>query len=348
MSPLALFVRTVMKTSAICIGATWVVMHPTLDWSASRATSLTAQPGPNGAAVQGLVAALGDEDGNVRREAAAALDRIRTAQGRSVRELTDDLSAADPAIRARAACDVKETGPKAAELIEPLVALLGDGAPVDPAVCGRKAWRGSLTHPTSPGEQAAGALVSIGAPAFQPVLAALKGTSWIARRNAAWALGAFDDRRAVGPLAQALKDQEAGVRRQAAWALGAIDDSTVVPALIATLDDKDAGVRQQVAWALGALGDERAVPALGKALGDGDAEVREQAAWALGAIGDRRGVPALVGALRDEKSDVREQAAWALGAIGDSSAAQALLPLLKDPEVGVRRQAAWAIGAIGR
>ena len=35
MSPLTVFVRTLMKTSAIFIGATAVFLHPRLDWSAS-------------------------------------------------------------------------------------------------------------------------------------------------------------------------------------------------------------------------------------------------------------------------------------------------------------------------
>ena len=40
------------------------------------------------------------------------------------------------------------------------------------------------------------------------------------RKQAAWALGAIDDSRAVDPLLHALSDQSSGVRQQAAWALG--------------------------------------------------------------------------------------------------------------------------------
>jgi hypothetical protein len=35
MTPLTVFVRTLMKTSAIFIGVTAVFLHPRLDWSAS-------------------------------------------------------------------------------------------------------------------------------------------------------------------------------------------------------------------------------------------------------------------------------------------------------------------------
>jgi HEAT repeat protein len=45
------------------------------------------------------------------------------------------------------------------------------------------------------------------------------------------------------------------VRTQAAWALGAIGDARAVPGLTRALKDADAGVRKQAAWALGAIGD---------------------------------------------------------------------------------------------
>jgi HEAT repeat protein len=44
------------------------------------------------------------------------------------------------------------------------------------------------------------------------------------------------------------------VRKQAAWALGAIGDSRAVQGLMKALKDTDAGVRKQAAWALGAIG----------------------------------------------------------------------------------------------
>ena len=173
------------------------------------------------------------------------------AQTRGVRELTAQLSASDPAARARASCELRDLGDGAFDALQPLIGLLADAAPVEPTVCGTGSWRNNGTDLTSPGELAAGALVAIGSRVFQPVLAALRSPAWVARRNAAWALGALDDHRAVAGLTDTLKDREAGVRSQAAWALGAIDDPGPVPALIAALKDSDAGVRQQTAWALG-------------------------------------------------------------------------------------------------
>jgi len=198
------------------------------------------------------------------------------------------LTSADPVARTRAACELRELGSGAAPVLGRLTAMLDDGSPVDAAVCGNRTWRyrgAGAQEATSPGEQAASALVAIGSPAHEPLMKALRGPVWIARRNAAWALGALDSSEAVPALVEALKDSDAGVREQVAWALGAIGDRRAVDGLIGALGDSAAGVRKQAAWALGAIHDSRAVTALTKSLKDPDAGVRKQAAWALGAIG---------------------------------------------------------------
>jgi len=227
------------------------------------------------------------------------------------------LSSADPAARTRAACDLRKLGSQAVPALPRLVTLLDDGSPVDGSVCGERTWRfGRAGDATTPGEQAASALVAIGTPAYEPLTKALGGAAWIARSNAAWALGAMRNRSAVPLLSRSLHDTEAPVRNRSAWALGALDGSEAVPALIEALKDTDAGVREQVAWALGAIGDRRAVDALVGALSDNAAGVRKQSAWALGAIGDSRAVNALTKCLKDTDAGVRKQSAWALGAIG--------------------------------
>jgi len=228
------------------------------------------------------------------------------------------LASADPSVRTRAACDLRELGSAAAPMIARLTAMLEDGSPVDPAVCGDKTWRhgGWTEDATTPGEQAASALVAIGNPAYEALTKSLAAPAWIARKNAAWALGALGNRSASPLLTRTLRDTEAPVRRRGAWALGALDSSEAVPALVEALKDTDAGVREQVAWALGAIGDRRAVDGLIGALADSAAGVRKQSAWALGAIGDSRAVSALTRCLKDPDAGVRKQSAWALGAIG--------------------------------
>jgi HEAT repeat protein len=227
------------------------------------------------------------------------------------------LASADPSARTRAACELRELGSGAAPALPRLLAMLDDGSPVDAAVCAERTWRhGWSQDATSPGEQAASALVAIGTPAYEPLTKALAGPAWIARKNAAWALGALGNRSAIPLLSRTLRDAEPAVRGRGAWALGALDSSEAVPALVDALKDTDPGVREQVAWALGAIGDHRAVDGLIGALTDSAAAVRKQAAWALGAIGDKRGVTALMKCLKDPEAGVRKQAAWALGAIG--------------------------------
>ena len=228
------------------------------------------------------------------------------------------LASADPVVRARAACELRELGSGAAPALSRLTAMLDDGSPVDGAVCGERTWRhgGWMEDATTPGEQAASALVAIGGASYQPLTQALAAPAWIARKNAAWALGALGNRSAVPLLTRVLRDTEAPVRRRGAWALGALDGSEAVPALVEALKDTDAGVREQVAWALGAIDDRRAVDGLIGALNDSVASVRKQAAWALGALGDKRAVTALMKSLKDPDAGVRKQAAWALGAIG--------------------------------
>jgi len=205
---------------------------------------------------------------------------------RDVTAAAAGLSSADPVARTKAACALRELGHDAAPVLSQLAAMLDDGSPVEGAVCGERTWRfRGGDERTTPGEQAASAMVAIGSAAYSPFTKALAGPAWIARRNAAWGLGALDASEAVPALIEALKDPEASVREQVAWALGAIGDHRAVDGLVGALADSAPGVRRQAAWALGAIGDRRAVTGLTKSLKDTDSGVRRQAAWALGAIG---------------------------------------------------------------
>jgi HEAT repeat protein len=221
-----------------------------------------------------------------RTIAATAIVLVAGAAQRDASAAAAGLTSPDPAVRTRAACELRDMGRDAAPALTRLAAMLDDGSPVDRAVCGERTWRfRNGEELTSPGEQAASALVAIGSASYPPLSKALTAPAWIARRNAAWGLGALDASEAVPALIEALKDPEAGVREQVAWALGAIGDHRAVDGLVGTLSDSAPAVRRQAAWALGAIGDRRAVPALTKSLKDSDAGVRRQAAWALGAIG---------------------------------------------------------------
>ena len=284
MTPLAVFFKTLSRTSAIFLGTAIMFLHPPLEWGMPR--SVTASKGPRQATIDSLVGALRDPDVSVRREVARALEAyaVIDAQRAAVAELTTQLSSPDVTSRTRAACELRKIGSEAQPAMNALLALLPDDTPVPQSVCGER-WRGrESAWPTSPGEQAAAALTKLGPPAVDPLLRTLRHQAAAARKNAAWALGAIDDRRAVAALIGALKDTEAPVREQAAWALGAIGDETAVPALIEALKDNAAKVREQAAWALGAIGDSRATDPLLPLLKDTDVGVRRQAAWALGVV----------------------------------------------------------------
>jgi len=196
------------------------------------------------------------------------------------------LRSPDPVVRTGVACSRDVFNSSATAAIPALVEMLDDDEPVAPEVCREdgRPWWGDERRPITPGQEAARALTRIGIASFDPLVKTLTAAGSAGRRNAAWALGAIDDARAVQPLIAAIRDTSPGVRRQSAWALGAIDDATAVDALVTALKDSDARVREQAAWALGAIGDTRASSGLSAALADSEARVRRQAAWAIGAI----------------------------------------------------------------
>src|SRR6185436_6029589 len=121
MSPLAVFVRTLLKTSAIFIGATVVMLHPSLDRSRGVASSVDWSPGlarvtagqsPTEAAIDALVGALKDSDAGVRRQAAAALGSLRNP--RAVQGLVAALKDADADVRVRVVSALGEIGDRQA------------------------------------------------------------------------------------------------------------------------------------------------------------------------------------------------------------------------------------------
>lgn len=153
------------------------------------------------------------------------------------------------------------------------------------------------------------ALVSMGAPAVEPLIAALKDKDddvrqavaevlqkigwcpqanetgalyWIAKQE--WDKCVQIGAPAVGPLIAALEDANWRVRKGAAEALGQIGDPRAVKRLTAALKDEHSGVRQAAAEALGGIGDARAVEPLVTALKDKYYPVRKAAAEALGKL----------------------------------------------------------------
>lgn len=227
---------------------------------------------------------------------------------------------------------------------------------------------------TTPGDEAARALVSIGRPAVEPLIKFLKNApesaAWalgeigdsraveplinIMRENpseaTAWALGKFRDRRAVLPLVNYF--QKFG-SETAAWALIQLEDTLSIEPMIAALKSERSKVRINAARFLGEISisweikNYKAVEPLMAIINDPIYQVRENAVIALGQIGDSRSVNPLLFALNDSVPSVREYTAWALGEVGNNKAAKTLIMALKDADSNVRANAAGALGKIG-
>jgi HEAT repeat protein len=118
--------------------------------------------------------------------------RGSTSARTALTEKVKQLSSTDPAKIAAAAYWLGEQGTAASGAVPHLAAVLGDNRQVNPAHYRKNiAGRASST----PGEEAAAALVKIGDPAVDALIRVLKTSpSAVARQNAAWALGIIQDR----------------------------------------------------------------------------------------------------------------------------------------------------------
>jgi HEAT repeat protein len=193
-------------------------------------------------------------------------------------------------------------------------------------------------------QAAAEALVKNGEPAVEPLIAALKDYS--VREAAAGVLGKIGEpavERAVERLIVEFMGQDDDAREAAVKALVAIGEPSVEP-LIAALSDKSLNARRIVGefWVVMPAGTEEVIPhcrdlcaKLIDVLRDKGLSARGAAAGALGDIGDTRAIEPLIAAVKDEDLLVRWTAAGALFALRD---ARALEPLatLKDEDLLVQ------------
>jgi HEAT repeat protein len=163
------------------------------------------------------------------------------------------------------------------------------------------------------------------------LLKALTHKDYLVRRDAANALGAIGDPRAVVPLMASLSDKRDAtplnngwVHQAAAKALGEIGDSRAVDALIAALGDKGGlAITEGVAKLLVQRGDPQLAPVLAPMLAVPDPWIlidittQKSAASALGRIGDARAVQPLAALLEDRSPDLALVAADALTNCGE-------------------------------
>ena len=129
----------------------------------------------------------------------------QTPSTKDLATVIDMLRSPDPVVRVSVACSREVFNESAAAAIPALIDLLDDAEPVSPEVCrdDHRRWWGD-EQPITAGQESARALVRIGIASFDPLTKALASAGPTARRNAAWALGALDDQRAVTPLIASL------------------------------------------------------------------------------------------------------------------------------------------------
>jgi len=170
----------------------------------------------------------------------------------------ESLYSADPAARATAAYELGELTPDSNPAIPFLVKMLGDDVPIDPLPYHEPNWWSSqyeVILKTSPGREAAKALVIIGDPAVEPLIAALKDADWKIRQGAVRIFGEIEDYRALKTVITTLKDKNWQVRAEAAKTLSRFEDFQSVPALVAALKDAQWQVRKESVHALGHIKD---------------------------------------------------------------------------------------------
>jgi HEAT repeat protein len=165
------------------------------------------------------------------------------------------------------------------------------------------------------------------------------------REDLTWALVRIGEP-AFQKLVAVLGDPQAAGRPYIAHTLSKMRDARTVDALLAVLHDSDIAVVRKAVFALGQIGEARAISAIVMLLGCEDEELQTVLTQALEKFG-ASAVPALLSALKDENPTVREQAAHILGQLGGEEAGTALIDALNDPEWQVRFAVVTALGYAG-
>jgi HEAT repeat protein len=131
------------------------------------------------------------------------------------------LEAPDPVARAIAACFLARMRLDAIPAIPALTRLLADAAVIDPVICTRDgAVTAQATLTTTPGFEAARALVAAGDEGINTLLAAAVSSNVVVRRHAMRGLTYLRDRRTLPIFLDAIRDADAQIRVDAARGLG--------------------------------------------------------------------------------------------------------------------------------
>jgi HEAT repeat protein len=337
------------------------------NWSEVRAPEIGRS------AVPGLLAALKDEDPEVRAGAAVALGKIGDAS--AVAPVIALLEDRDVTVRCHAATALRD-------FADPRVvpALIGALKRVK-----MESEEGVLrcgNVPDPQWESAASAAWALGKmkcrEAVEPLMAALEQGDNHFAMFATEALGRIGDSRAIPPLMalwhkpsidlgeelsigdalvrigkpsiepliRAMKCSER--RFQAAYYLAEIGESAIEP-LIDLMRSEDESQRREILWEQDLMCESQGLSAESVlvAARDDEEDLRRTAAWALGSIKGPRIMPRLFAALRDGNPGVRAGAIMALEHAEDVRAVGPIIPCLFDTHTSVRCQAIWTLQQLG-
>lgn len=259
----------------------------------------------------------------------------------------EDLSSADPEVRASAALRLGEIGFDAGPLI--VQALAGAAPPLRAQLFG-------LLGRISSGEGAAAAVTALSDPDPGVRTAAAEALRRIAEPKPDGpppdaAPPAVVDESAAADLILGLRDRDLEVRLESAQALAAMRHPPAASALLAVLRDEDENkdIRGNAAIALGRIGDERAMSPILAMLEDEETE--GYAAEALRAMSG--GLDEMVQRLQASPrrrggsgEHPRARIVRALGAVGSPSSIGSLFRAAVDPDPGVRIAAVRALNAV--
>ncbi len=304
-------------------------------------------------------------------------DKIPAAMPIDRRQQVEILYSQDKIARADAAYSLGRWGTNGTDAIPFLINILSDHGKMSDqkmfywSVPGNP-WAHEIT---SPGREAAKALVRIGSASIDPLLEVIKNDpSLLARINAMYALGEFRELRAV-PL---ITDHKNIWQPEALEALAKIRDPQCIPRLLATFNQSPEFVstvvnvlveigpqsidpllaylqkmtnpnRPMAARALGKLGDSRVIPVLAACLSETDTSMQLEACNALINLSadQEKTEKAIVPLIKHADWRIRQSAAQVLGRFKDVRMLQVLSPLLTDSDVTVRGYAVLAIGTNG-
>jgi HEAT repeat protein len=247
----------------------------------------------------------------------------------------------DPVERALAAHQLGKLGPGATDAIKPLLQLLADDASVLLSSYLGGGYRSS--DATSPGEEAAQALVKIGHTAVEYLIPSVKDPNPTVRRLATKALGQLGELASIPVLLLLLDDTDREVRAAAAIGLGSYRHPLAAQTILDALAKAKPSARADMVYALAQINDVIVVPALLTRAASEAVEVRAAIMYALGRLRDARGMDVLLQGLQDEDELVRANAAFALHAYFSPRTIEALLGALEDKSERVRAAAQEAL-----